>query len=434
MTRLASASPSRPSPRLPMQVSYSAANLGKSVVWTSFESMMLYYLVSIAGFGPLAAGVSLAAALLGDAALDLAIARWTDARGGAHDLARLVVIGAPLCGAGFWLIFVLPTPAAVAAAILLCRIGYSLCDVGHNTLLIRVAHGPGDAARVSGLRLLFSAAGVALLALASGSSLSLAGAAAQRQSFASGAMVGGTLYVGTLLLAVWSTRRLPSPPGGAGNARAMPPLRAYWANPPFRRLLLLIAAQAALVPVFQRALPFYGAAVRGDPAWAGAALLTLTIAQSLALPGWMAVARRCSSSAIAIAAHVVTALVLLALTITPASRGETMLLACLGVGLGGMNLAIWALLTATVRDAMAEGAQHEATPVGLFLAVLKTAAAFGTLLFAAIVALGPLRLPLPTGASVELVSLMATIVPIAGSVIALALLAGGDRRCAVGAR
>ncbi|MFV3517493.1 hypothetical protein ACNJD8_23050, partial [Mycobacterium tuberculosis] len=92
---------------------------------------------------------------------------------------QLVLVGAPLCGIGFWLIFVLQAPAGIAAAIIACRIGYSLCDVGHNTLLIRVAQGQGAAARVSGLRLLFSASGVALLALASGSSLSLATAAAQ---------------------------------------------------------------------------------------------------------------------------------------------------------------------------------------------------------------------------------------------------------------
>lgn len=64
-----------------IQLGYSVANLGKSVVWTSFESIMLFYMVSIAGFGPLMAGMLLAVSLLWDAAFDLAIARWTDYRG-----------------------------------------------------------------------------------------------------------------------------------------------------------------------------------------------------------------------------------------------------------------------------------------------------------------------------------------------------------------
>ncbi|WP_193754614.1 MFS transporter, partial [Sphingomonas sanguinis] len=237
---------------LSTQLGYSCANMGKSVVWTSFESIMLFYLVSIAGFGPLAAGALLAVTLLWDAAFDLAVARWTDARGGSQGLARLVLFGAPLCGMGFWLIFVLQAPMAVAAAIVACRIGYSLCDVGHNTLLIRVAQRPGDAARVSGLRLLFSASGVALLALASGTSLSLADPQAQRQSLATAAMGGGALYMGTLFVALWATRHLTPPPRAAGRIGAPKPLRDYARNPDFSRLLLVIAVQAAFVPLFQR--------------------------------------------------------------------------------------------------------------------------------------------------------------------------------------
>ncbi len=405
------------------QLGYSCANMGKSVVWTSFESIMLFYLVSIAGFGPLAAGALLAVTLLWDATFDLAVARWTDARGGSQGLARLVLFGAPLCGMGFWLIFVLQAPMAVAAAIVACRIGYSLCDVGHNTLLIRVAQRPGDAARVSGLRLLFSASGVALLALASGTSLSLADPQAQRQSLAMAAMGGGALYMGTLFVALWATRHLAPPSRAAGRTGTPKPLRDYARNPDFSRLLLVIAAQAAFVPLFQRALPFYGAAVRGDPGWAGPALLTVTLAQSLALPGWMAVARRWSSRHIAMVAHALALLAMTGLTLAPAERLDWAMLALLGAGLGGMNLAVWALLTATVRHAMAGGSQDEATPVGQFLAVLKSAAA-GNLLFAAIVALGPVSLGGSQGDSVTLLKLSATIVPILGSVLALALLRG----------
>lgn len=294
--------PSRSHP-LAVQLGYSAGNLGKSVIWTSFESVMLFYLVTIAGFAPLSAGMVLAVALLWDAAFDLAVARWADAHGGATGLVRLVLIGAPLCGISFWMIFVAEAPAAVAAAIIACRIGYSFCDVGHNTLLIRVARSSADAGRVSGLRLLFSAAGVALLSLAAGSSLSRTGASAQHASFASSAMLAGALYVATLFLAVWATRNLSGGPAVARQERRLRPLWVYWRDAQFRRLLLVIAAQAGLVPLFQRALPFYGAAVHGDPAWAGSALLTMTIAQSGALVGWIAASRRYSARGIAVAAH-----------------------------------------------------------------------------------------------------------------------------------
>lgn len=407
---------------LAVQLGYSAGNLGKSVIWTSFESVMLFYLVTIAGFAPLSAGMVLAVALLWDAAFDLAVARWADAHGGATGLVRLVLIGAPLCGISFWMIFLAKAPAAVAAAIMACRIGYSLCDVGHNTLLIRVARSSADAGRVSGLRLLFSAAGVALLSLAAGSSLSRTGASAQHASFAGSAMLAGALYVATLFLAVWATRNLSGGPAVASQERRLRPLGVYWRDTQFRRLLLVIAVQAGLVPLFQRALPFYGAAVHGDPAWAGSALLTMTIAQSGALVGWIAASRRCSARAIAVAAHGIALISLIGLTVTTSVPVAMVLMATLGVALGGMNLAIWSLLTAIVQASWATGTRQDATPVGLFLTVLKAAAAVGNLLLAVIIAAVSHGLPGNVVEGGNLLPVIATVVPAAGCIIVLSLL------------
>lgn len=412
--------PARSHP-LAMQIGYSAANLGKSVVWNSFESIMLFYLVSVGGFPPLVGGALLAATLLWDAAFDLIVARWTDRSNGGGRLGRLIVVGAPLCGIGFWLAFALHAPGPVAAAIIACRLGYSLCDVGHNTLLIRVASAPGDAARVSGMRLLFSAGGVALVALASGSSLAHTLPEAQRASFAVGALCGGLLYVATLFGALYATRGLKAPQASA-DVRPDRPLHYYARDAAFRRLLCVIAFQAALVPLFQRALPFYGKAVHADPSWAGPALLTITLSQSLTLPLWMAASRRLPPRTIAMGAHGAAIAAMAGLTLTPASIAEPSLLVGLGASFGGMNLAIWALLTDIVQRTLREGAGGEATPVGLFLATLKVAAALGNFLFSAIVAAGPVALAwrlLPGG---SLLTTSATALPVCGSLAAGALL------------
>lgn len=416
---------SAPVPRpasLAVQWGYSAGNLGKSVVWNSFESIMLFFLVSMAGFDAMTAGLILAAALLWDAAFDLIVARWSDRRGHANELAALVIVGAPLCGIGFWLIFILQGSWAIAAAIIICRIGYSLCDVGHNTLLLRVARAPGAAARVSGLRLLFSAAGVALLALVSGSSLSLTALDMQRQSLAAGALGGGLLYVTTLLLSLLATRRLPVSVDDPPRRVSARPFSVCWRNPPFRRLLLLIAIQASFVPIFQRALPFYGQAVCADAGWAGPALLTLTLAQSLALPGWMAIARRRPSRTIAIMAYAMAIIGMAGLTIASIGTAGTIMIAIFGVGLAGMNLAIWALLTETVHRELSGAADGQATPVGLFLAVLKSAAALGNLLWASVVALGVDRSSGAIVADWPLLPLSATLLPLLGCCAALLLL------------
>lgn len=375
---------SDPAPRsLATKIGYSIGNLGKSVVWTSFENFMLFYLVSVAGLPPLLAGALLAAAMLWDAAFDLAIALWADAHDGGDRLGPLIVMGAPMCAVGFWLVFALDRPVAIAGAILLCRVGYSLCDVGHNTLLVRVARVPGDAASVSGYRLIFSAAGAGLVALASTWSLAPASAAARQHAFATGAMVGGILYVATLATALFATRHL------AGRAadpqrRSFSPierLRDLWRHGPFRRALLVAAVQAGLVPLFLRTLPFFGQAVHHDAGWAGPALATITLGQSLSLPGWMALSRRLSPIVIARIGHATTIVAMLGLTIGSHGLFGTAMLVLLGAALAATNLAIWAMLALAAQ----RPESNEATPVGLFLTVLKSSAAVGNLLSATVI-------------------------------------------------
>ncbi|WP_235525123.1 MULTISPECIES: MFS transporter [unclassified Sphingomonas] len=374
---------------MPTKLGYSIGNLGKSVVWTSFENFMLFYLVSIAGLPPLVAGSLLAATLLWDALFDLAVALWADARGGGDRLGRLIVMGAPMCAIGFWLVFALDRPAAIAAAILLCRIGYSLCDVGHNTLLVRVARTPRDATSVSGYRLIFSACGAALVALASTWSLAPAGAAARQAAFATGALVGGAIYVATLATAWFATRHLGGP---AACTNPLPVsrggrLRALWRHGPFRRTLLVAAVQAGIVPLFLRTLPFFGQAVHQDAGWAGPALATITLGQSLSLPGWMALSRRLPPIVIARIGHAMTIVAMLGLVIASRGIGGTVLLMLLGMALAATNLALWAMLALAAQRPETSGDTNEATPVGLFLTTLKSAAAIGNLVSGTMVAL-----------------------------------------------
>ncbi|KQN01023.1 hypothetical protein ASE78_17500 [Sphingomonas sp. Leaf25] len=382
--------PSPPaSASLPTKLGYSIGNLGKSVVWTSFENFMLFYLVSIAGLPPLVAGSLLAATLLWDALFDLAVALWADARGGGDRLGRLIVMGAPMCAIGFCLVFALDRPAAIAAAILLCRIGYSLCDVGHNTLLVRVARTPRDATSVSGYRLIFSACGAALVALASTWSLAPAGAAARQAAFATGALVGGAIYVATLATAWFATRHLGGP---AACTNPLPVsrggrLRALWRHGPFRRTLLVAAVQAGIVPLFLRTLPFFGQAVHQDAGWAGPALATITLGQSLSLPGWMALSRRLPPIVIARIGHAMTIVAMLGLVIASRGIGGTVLLMLLGMALAATNLALWAMLALAAQRPETSGDTNEATPVGLFLTTLKSAAAIGNLVSGTMVAL-----------------------------------------------
>lgn len=410
---------------LAVQLGYSAGNLGKSVVWTSFESVMLYYLVVIARFPPLAAGALLAGAMVWDSCVDLTIARLADRDGDAARLRRLIVLGAPMCAIGFWLIFSVRAPYAVASAVVICRIGYSLCDVGHNTLLIRVAQTPADAARVSGMRLLFSAAGGGLLALGSGWGLSQSAPNTQHSAFATGATAGAILYVAVLAVALIATRHLPPPPERAeGREEQRRSTRELLRDPSLRRLLCLVAIQVVTIPAFQRALPFFGQMVHADAAWAGTALLAITLGQSLAMPVWMANAQKHAPAVIAMRAYLLLVVAMAGLVIGSGGLAGLAMLALLGAALSGVNLAIWALLTVSVRELVAIGASGETVPVGLFLAALKSSAGVGNLLVACLVAASPSVKALGGGADRALLPASVLALPIMGAIIAVGLLRG----------
>lgn len=402
--------PADPAPTsLPTRIGYSIGNLGKSVVWTSFETFMLFYLVSVTGLPPMLGGVLLAAAMLWDGLFDLAIALWADAYGGADRLGRLIVIGAPMCATGFYLLFTLDQPTAIAAAIFLCRVGYSLCDVGHNTLLVRVARTPGDASSVSGYRLIFSACGAGLVALASTWSLTPSSAAARQEAFAASALIGGVLYAATLGIAVVATRHLGGPIGDRQPLSPGKRLRLLWRHGPFRRTLLVAAIQAGLVPLFLRTLPFFGQAVHDDAGWAGPALATIMLGQVLSLPGWMALSRRLPPVVIARIGHGATVVAMTGLAIGSQGAGGTAMLLLLGAALAAMNLAIWAMLALAAQ----RPDTNEATSVGLFLTTLKSAAAIGNLVSGAFVAV--------TVSSSQL-SYGTLLLPVAGCLLALHLL------------
>lgn len=370
-------------PSLAIKLGYSSGNFGKSIVWASFESFLLFYMVRLAGFDALTAGGLLACMMFCDAAADVTVAYLADRHGRAGALGRLIQFGAPLCAISYWSIFAARSSGMiVVAAVILCRIGYTLCDIGHNTLLIRVAPRPRDATGVSGFRLVFSAAGTGVVGLASAHVLSLADASDQRTAFAVCGVAGGVIYMATLMTAMWATRKLPSPRPDVRHASPKAMLFALARNRSYRNLLLLVALQAGLLPMFTRSLPFFGDMIFGDASWGGSALTTITVAQAASLPAWIWLSRARSARQILTIAYLISASAMATLAISPSSAKDIVWLVIIGFGYAGMNIAIWAMLTSTVRAGLSEGAAVEALPVGLFLAALKAAAGIGNLLFA----------------------------------------------------
>jgi Na+/melibiose symporter-like transporter len=402
-------------------IGYSAGNLGKSIVWASFDTFLLYYLVHRAGFMPLAAGGLLLALHGLDAVASPVIAYLTDRRADPKGLARLISLGAPLCGISFWAIFApgaTPSRAFIAVAVIGCRVGYALCDIGHNALMVRVSTDTRRAATISGLRLIFSAIGAGMVGSTAAGILAQAGRQ-QHAALATAALLGGFIYIVTLLCAMHVTRALP-----CGNSafpkrlgRVREHLAALWVNAAYRRVLLLVAAQAGLIGLLNRALPFLGDATHGGAAWAGMALTLITVAQAASLPFWILFSRDRLPEPVLAAAYVTALAGIGFLGLARVGPLATAGLLLFGVGQGGMNLAIWAMLALSVRPTRPSDIQHEALPIALFLAILKASVGLGGALVSIAVAAG--QRASPSHIDRWPVLIVALLCPIAGCAICL---------------
>lgn len=396
---------------------YASGNLGKSIVWTTFETILLYYLVAIAGLSPALAGATLVLSMLFDASGDLVIGYLIDRHGGIATLQRIATLFAPLCGIGFGAMFAagLASPAWVptltVAACLACRACYTLCDVAHNALLVRAAPTPPDAGFVSGLRLVFSAMGAALVGGATTWLLARPIGGAQQFDFCLAAMAGGVIYAALVPRAVRTAIALPGRRAIGDRPDLRRTIAALTGDAGVRRLATIVTLQVALVPLFAKGLPFV-LAQAGDPGRTGVVLFALAAAQAVTMPLWIVASRFAMPHGMLLIGHALTGLAMIALACSPAAAWIALAaIVVAGVGMAGMNLAIWALIALTVGDcAERTGLRLETVAMSLFVFVLKIAAGLAT---------GGLALALTVGG--PSVSILTLAGPVIGAVACMLL-------------
>ncbi len=326
-------------------------------------------------------------ALVWDGFGDLLIGYWADRTGRTNFLKILLTIGAPLCGAAFAALFYFaatePAERVVVVALLCwaCRIGYTLCDVAHNSMLVNISANERGASLSSGLRLIFSAAGTTAVGLAFKSSLSLPTIDTQQSAFAACAAVGGLAYTLTLLAAIRVKDVGLLSRERAGEFRFWPALRTLFATVAYRKLCFLIVLQAGVTSLLMKGLPFLGLHFFRGAAWAGDAIVAVTVAQVAALPVLILFGRRgVTSRTILQTSHALMAASMILLCVSTRNLPGLAWVALVGIGIAqsGMNMTIWAKLALVVRERLMVHDGLHALPVGLFLAILKCAAGFGT--------------------------------------------------------
>ncbi len=404
---------------------YASGNFGKNVLASTMDVFLLFILTERWGVAPAAAGLVVMVGLVWDGVCDPLLGRLVDRSADRLGLyRRLLFVGAPVVGVFFTLFFVdsgWRGPAILAwatAMVLLFRTAYSVCDVAHNALMMRMTRAPGAATTVSGLRYMFSCLGALTVAHFAHAFVD---PAADGGGYGLLAVTGcaALAYIATLWLSAASA---PRPVDVASISVPRAPLAWILGNRPLLLLLALGFAQALTLPFFARSFAYLGKGVIHDAGWTGRALTTLAMAQLVALPGWMAIARRIDHRQVLGLALVaiVVGLVLFA-TASATIAG----IAVFGIGNAGLQMMLWVrLATAIDHGEQRTGIRFEGLPVALMLLILKLGGGLsGALLGQGLARIGwVVGAPLSKGNGTSLLT-MAWSVPLIGALICLVMVA-----------
>lgn len=384
--------PGPPPLRRSEALGYSGANYGKNLVWNGADLFLLYYLTDVAGVAPAVAGVMLLSTYIWGALADPVVgwfadrAPWRRSRFG-----PFLLIGSPICSLGFGLVF-FPIPLAghqhqlyLFGVILLFRTGYAICDSPHNALLGHVARSSDDRATIAATRYFFSAAGALTLGAVSYLLLST-DIASSKLAFWMFGMIAATLFAATMMIAWASTRRFDRPIardqssyiGGLKLASRL--LRNG-------HILILFGAAILLslgMPLIAKGIVFLSKYDQEIAISASTALMSLMVGQMLAMPLWVGVVRRSSKRMAFISASAVVAIAILACQFAEHRNMPTSVLSLLllGVGIGGVNMLIWAMLPDLIDlVAWSERLELDGRLVGSFTLCLKVSAGLSTAFF-----------------------------------------------------
>ena len=404
-------------------IGYASGNFGKNVLASTMDVFLLFVLTERWGVSPAAAGLVVMIGLVWDGLCDPLLGRLVDRSADRLGLyRRLLFVGAPLVGVFFTLFFLDPGwrgPAILVWAtvmVLLFRTAYSVCDVAHNALMMRMTRAPGAATTLSGLRYMFSCLGALTVAHFA---RAFVDPAADGGGYGLLAVTGGAAlaYVATLWLSAASApRSVVAPAASAPRA----PLAWILGNRPLLLLLALGFVQALTLPFFARSLAYIGKGIFHDPGWTGKALTTLALSQLVALPGWMWVARRIRQAHVLALALITTATGLTLFAAVPAAITG---IALFGIGNAGLQMMIWVLLANAIDHGECHtGVRFEGLPVALLLLVLKLGGGLsGALLGQGLSWVGwPVATPLAFENGANLLT-MAWAVPLIGALICLVI-------------
>ena len=298
-------------------------------------------------------GLVLLVARLFDSVTDPLIGLLSD-RGGARFRRKVIVLAAPLFGAGMLLLFHpqwrsgLPLTVWLGMSLFLTYLAYSLMSVNHNALGAEISRDYSGRTRVAAVRESLALVGILLGAAIPGWLIVVYGEVAGLSLFS-------WLFLPLVLLSAVLLWRY-SPPvmqlvhlTQRGDWRAR--LASVAANRPLRWLLAVYLLQGIAFGITSTLVLFFIADVIGAVNWGGGFLSLYFITAIAALPGWLRLAARIGKRRAWLASMGGTVLVFLWAYLL--GRGDTVqfALVCAGAGVFlGATLALAPSLLADVMD------------------------------------------------------------------------------------
>lgn len=412
-----------PTPR--QQVGYASGNFGKSLMWTSLEYFLLFYLTEFAGVAPELAGAIILVSLFWDGAINPLLGYWLDRRAASgRDYRPFLRWAPPVAGFCFVLIFAIPAggTALLFAILMAFRTAYALLDVPHNALLAHMPLGAVMRTRLASMRFFFSSLGGLLVATIAAPVLISPGTEPILPELRILAICAAVL----LCLTLWQSlgpARLALARRYSEPVRLQPRryLKRLLGNPAAITYLAMAAIFAASAPLFPKSLPFLLTYVRQDPSLLPTLLAAMTIGQMIAMPvltwffGRVGRGRGFLTSLTGLALS--CGLVGLAI-----GAGAAWLCAaafCFGFFLGGSIIAIWAMV-GDVADHLAEASDVRADGglVAFLTFIQKAGIGFGALLAGAILRLGGFEAGQAQGEGAQAAIIVASLcVPAIGAAV-----------------
>lgn len=219
-----------------------------------------------------------------DALIDPLLGQWSDRLGNRR---RLIAFALPLLALGMAALLAPPESggtAWLAVTLALTFVGFSLATINYHAWGAEIGETPQERVRVTAAREMFALGGV-VVAAALPSLLAADAATALR--------ILGWLFVPILAVAALTTFA-GAPPAAASVDESSPrlPLSAVFDDPRFGRLLFVLAAGGVASAIPATLVLFFIADVLRLQEWQGLFLVIYFVCGGLALPGWVALARR----------------------------------------------------------------------------------------------------------------------------------------------